>query len=231
MSLFKRSSARGKRPTPIGVFGGTFDPVHLGHLRLAEEALDQLELSEVLWIPAGQPPLRDQPHTEPGHRLAMTACAIAGHEAFTLDAGEVFAEVPSYTVHTLERLRAEHGAEQPLVLLLGADAFARLEGWHQWLRLFELAHIAVATRPGYDLTGDLAKVSRCGTALAAEFAQRQATPAALSQSAAGCIVPFAITPLDISATAIRAALAAERSVRYLVSDAVLDYISQNNLYR
>lgn len=212
---------------PIGLFGGTFDPVHLGHLRLAEEAREQLSLAKVIWIPAGQPPLRAVPQTAAAHRLAMVACATVAQPAFVLDAAEVFSEQPSYTVNTLERLREEHGHEQSLVLLLGADAFSRLESWHQWQRLFSLAHIAIATRPGHDL----AKVSRGGTALAQELATRTVAIDAVQHAPAGGIVHFSITPLDVSATAIRAALGAGRSARYLVSEVVLDYIERNQLYR
>lgn len=213
---------------PIGIFGGTFDPVHLGHLRLAEEAHEQLGLEKVLWIPAGQPPLRELPLTPAAHRLAMVAAATVGQPAFELDASEVFSEETSYTVKTLERLRDELGDEQPLVLLVGADAFSRMEQWHEWQRLFELAHIAIATRPGYDL----AKLSPRGTALGREYNARHTdNVAALISSPAGAVVSYNITPLDISATAIRNALAERRSIRYLVGDVVLDYIYRNKLYR
>ncbi len=219
---------------PIGIFGGTFDPVHLGHLRLAEEAHEQLGLEKVLWIPAGQPPLRELPLTPAAHRLAMVAAATVGQPAFELDASEVFSEETSYTVKTLERLRDELGDEQPLVLLVGADAFSRMEQWHEWQRLFELAHIAIATRPGYDLAklSPRGMASPLGTALAREYKARHADDvAALSGSPAGEIVSYAITPMDISATAIRNALAERHSIRYLVGDVVLDYIYRNKLYR
>lgn len=211
---------------PIGIFGGTFDPVHVGHLRLAEEARETLGLSRVIWIPAGHPPLRAAPLTSAEHRLALVERAIVGHPAFEVDAVEARASQASYTVHTLQRLRAAHGPEQPLLLLLGADAFARLEGWHEWRSLFTLAHIGVATRPGHDLR----EVGAGSTALTQEFRHRQATAEALTTTAGGAIVPFALTPLDISATAIRQRLAQGRSVRYLVSEPVLDYIQHNHLY-
>ena len=212
---------------PLGLFGGTFDPVHLGHLRLTEEARTALGLATVRWIPAGQPPLRAAPQTPAAQRLAMVERALTGNPAFEVDAAEVRAEQTSYTVHTLERLRREFGPDRPLVLLLGADAFARLEEWFEWHRLFELAHIGVATRPGHDL----AQVGAGETAISSEFRQRCADAAALRTSAAGAIVPFALTPLDISATQIRRLLAGGQSARYLVSEPVLDYIQHNHLYR
>ena len=215
-----------ERQAPLGLFGGTFDPVHFGHLRLAEEAREQLGLGEVVWIPAGQPPLRDAPATPAVDRAAMVSQAIAGHSGFSMDSTEVDSAAPSYTVLTLERWRDRLGPERSLVLLLGADAFARLESWHRWRELFALAHIAVATRPGHSL-----KVGAGDTALDRELAVRQSAPEALAQASAGYIVPFAIRPLDISATVIRSELGSGRSARYLAPDAVLDYICRHSLYR
>lgn len=211
---------------PIGIIGGTFDPVHYGHLRLAEEARAALGLASVLWIPAGQPPHRDAPGAGAGHRLAMTRLALAGNAGFELDDGEVSAAQPSYTVTTLERLRARHGAQCPLVLLLGADAFLGLASWHRWRDLFDLAHIAVAGRPGFALAAHA-----MAPALAAQFgARRSDDTGALRRAPAGAIVQFEITPLAISATQLRVLLGAGRSARYLLPDPVLDYIGRNHLY-
>jgi nicotinate-nucleotide adenylyltransferase len=211
--------------TPLGIFGGTFDPVHFGHLRLAEEARQQLGLGTVLWIPAGQPPLRDQPGTSAADRLAMVARAIEDNSAFALDDAEVRAGVASYTIDTLTRLRQIHGSHRPLVLLLGADAFSKLEQWHRWRELFDLAHIAVATRPGHQ-----PKVGAGDTALDTEFSARIAAPADRLHHAAGKVLPFSIAALDISATAVRRQLGSRQSPRYLVPDAVLDYIHHHHLY-
>ena len=213
-----------------GLLGGTFDPLHVAHLRLALEAREALGLAEVCLIPAGTPPLRAVPQCAAVHRLAMVESALAAMPGFSVDAGEVLAAAgnpaPSYTVATLERQRRQHGGERSLVLLLGADAFARLESWQRWRELFGLAHIAVATRPGHDL-----KVGAGTTALDAEFAVRRGVAADLAAAPAGRIVPFAITALEISATAIRERLARGLSVRYLVPDAVLDYIESHQIYR
>ena len=212
----------------LGLFGGTFDPLHVAHLRLALEARETLGLTEVRFIPAGSPALRDAPHCAAADRLAMVERALAGMPGFGVDASEVLdpAAGPSYTVATLERQRRLHGPQRPLVLLLGADAFARLEDWHRWRELFELAHIAVATRPGHDLkagTGD-APLDR-------EVAARCGAAADLARAPAGRIVSFAITALEISASAIRRRLAQGLSARYLVPDAVLDYIDLHQIYR
>jgi nicotinate-nucleotide adenylyltransferase len=215
---------------PLGIFGGTFDPVHLGHLRLAEEAADSLGLAGVCWIPAGQPTHRAQdaklPRVTAADRLAMVRLATAGNPRFTVDASEVEAAVPSYTVPTLERLRAGPAGTRPQVLLVGADAFAGMPGWHRWEELFALAHIAVAHRPGFPI--DAASLP---PALAAHYRERRAeSPALLAESPAGRIVTFAMTQLAVSATQIRALLANGRSPRYLLPDSVIAYIRSRHLY-
>ncbi len=224
----------------LGLFGGTFDPLHVAHLRLAIEAREALGLAEVRFIPAGSPALRDAPHGAAVHRLAMVERALAGMPGFGVDAAEALnpAAGPSYTIETLERQRRLHGPQRPLVLLLGADAFARLEAWHRWRELFELAHIAVATRPGHELIVGACRPAKrnsrqteSGAALDHEFAARRGEAADLAGAPAGRIVPFAITALEISATAIRRRLATGLSIRYLVPDAVVDYIDSHQIYR
>jgi nicotinate-nucleotide adenylyltransferase len=212
----------------LGLFGGTFDPLQVGHLRLALEAREALGLAEVCFVPAGNPLLRDAPHCAAGHRLAMVERALDGVPGFSVDPAEVLTagDGPSYTVATLERQRRLHGRSRPLVLLLGADAFARLEAWYCWRDLFGLAHIAVATRPGHGIADGAGKDE-----LDREIATRIGQAADLARAPAGRIVPFDITPLDISATAIRRRLTQGLSVRYLVPDAVLDYIDSHQLYR
>jgi len=206
---------------PIGIFGGTFDPIHFGHLRLAEEMAEGLGLDQVLFIPAGQPPHRGAPRIAATHRLEMVRRAIAGNPRFAVDAREVTSPRPSYTVDTLTALRAELGKEQPLWLLLGADAFLELPTWHEWRQLFELANIAVAARPGAQmLQSDLMPEP-----LKSEVLKRQE-----ANGSAGSVMLRQTTPLDISATAIRDTLARHGSARYLLPDAVLDYIHEHQLY-
>jgi nicotinate-nucleotide adenylyltransferase len=225
-------TARKNSNSPVGILGGTFDPVHRAHVQLAEDACKQLGLSQVLWIPSGHPPHRDAPRASAEQRLAMVALAIQGHDGFVLDANEVSSTAPSYTVTTLLRLRAIHG-KKPLVLLLGADAFLGLASWHRWHELFTLAHIAVATRPGYAL--DPGQMS---ADLRKEYQQRHIEGATdysgLAMQPAGSIVTFAITPLDISASTIRTRLesqhAAGQEIQDLLPTAVLDYIAHNHLY-
>jgi len=212
---------------PLGIFGGTFDPVHFGHLRLAEESIGHLGLGGVRWIPAGQPPHRGTPQVTARQRLEMVLRSTAENARFSVDASEVESAAPSYTVHTLERLRGELGAEQSLVLLVGADAFAGLTSWHRWRDLFSLAHIAVSHRPGFPV-----EIGSLPHELATEFADRRLQDAGgLKNAAAGAIATFAMTQLAISATQIRKLLANGLSARYLLPDGVLDYIQTHFLYR
>lgn len=216
---------------PVGLLGGTFDPIHFGHLRLAVEAREALGLTEVCLIPAGNPPHRGTPVSSAAHRLAMVARAIAGNPHLQVDDGEVRATGRSYTVPTLERLRERFGPTRPLVLIVGADAFNGLPTWHRWESLFELAHVAVANRPGF------APHERCwpgelAPALA-DTCRRRLTRQApeLADSPAGRIIPFDMTPLAISASLVRDLIRAGHSPRYLVPDAVLDYIDEHHLYK
>lgn len=212
-------------PGAIGILGGTFDPVHFGHLRLAQEVADALNLTQVRFIPGGTPPHRATPQTAAADRLAMVKLATAGNPLFTVDERETRRSGLSYSVDTLTELRAELGAARPLVLIMGADAFLGFNRWHRWREIFALAHIAVAHRPGAALAdikdGELAH----------EFAQRRvAHEAQIQRAPAGFIAVLPITALDISATAIRAAIKARRSARYLVPDAVLALIDRNYLF-
>ncbi|MDR2507302.1 MAG: nicotinate-nucleotide adenylyltransferase [Candidatus Accumulibacter sp.] len=213
---------------PLGLFGGTFDPVHFAHLRLAEAAWCELGLSGVRWIPAGCPVLRDAPRVDARRRLEMVRRAIADNPHFELDAAEVEASQPSYTVPTLERLRSagQFGEKHSLVLLVGADAFSSLPAWYRWESLFDLAHIAIAHRPGCPVDPEtlpepLSKICRQRFSAASE---------ALSLAPAGSIVNFPMTPLDISATRVRQLLAAGLSTRYLLPDPVIAYIEEHRFY-
>ena len=212
---------------PLGLFGGTFDPVHFGHLRLAEESIGHLGLGGVRWIPAGQPPHRGTPEVTAAQRLEMVLRSTEKNARFSVDASEVEAAAPSYTIHTLERLRQELGETQSLVLLVGADAFAGLSSWHRWRDIFALAHVAVSHRPGFPV-----EISSLPQELAITFSDRRLFDASCLKTApAGGIVTFAMTQLAISATQIRKLIANGSSARYLLPDSVLDYIDHHHLYR
>lgn len=212
----------------VGILGGTFDPVHFGHLRLAEESAEQLQLSEVRFVPAAFPNLRDTPVANPRQRAQMVRLAIAGNPRFRLDLSETERGGVSYTVDTLRGISAALGSDAALCLILGADAFSRLERWSRWRELFDLAHIAVAARPGCrPIPGP-----DWAAPLEDEWRRRfTGDRSELGASRAGRIVLSSHTLLDISASAIRGQLAAGASPRYLLPDAVLDYIQSQHLYR
>lgn len=217
-------------PSPAGILGGTFDPVHFGHLRLAQELAEGLGLGEVRFIPAGLPPHRIPPLASPQQRLEMARLGIAGNPLFALDEREIFKPTPCYTVETLLDLRRELGPAQPLCLFMGADAFLGLGTWHRWRELFGLAHVAVAQRPGFSSLTRAAATMQ--PALRDELNRRLVNePEALRGAPAGAVIVQPVTALDVSATQIRQALAAGRSPRYLLPDAVLDYIRTNGLYK
>ncbi|MBI3902307.1 MAG: nicotinate-nucleotide adenylyltransferase [Nitrosomonadales bacterium] len=214
---------------PIGILGGTFDPIHNGHLRLAQEALEQCGLSAVRFIPGGTPPHRDAPHAAAQHRLAMTELALQGNPAFVLDEREIHRTDPCYSVDTLASLRAEFGVQQPLCLLMGCDAFLHLHTWHEWKKLFGLAHIVVIQRAGGRPLGNAMNDSDAD--LRAEYQARLApAPRALHEAPAGAILVVDMPALEISATSIRRRCAGNRSIRYLLPDSVFNYIQSNQLY-
>ena len=214
---------------PIGVFGGTFDPIHYGHLRLAEELAEAAKLTEVRFLPSGTPPHRGTPGAGAEHRVAMARLSTAGNPRFAVDDRETTRSGPGYTYDTLMELRREIGQQRPLALLLGADAFLDLATWHRWHALFDLAHVIVAYRPGYAID---TWQSRMPQPLAHEYAARSMQqPLAVHLAPAGGIAAVSMTGLDISATFVRTAVHAGSSPRYLLPDAVLDYIRSHGLYR
>jgi nicotinate-nucleotide adenylyltransferase len=214
---------------PIGILGGTFDPIHHGHLRLAQEALEQCGLVAVHFIPSGTPPHRDAPYASAQQRLDMVRLALHDNPAFTLDEREVHRTAPCYTVNTLTELRAELGMHRPLCLLMGGDAFLMLHTWHEWKRLFELAHIVVMQRAGGRPLGNA--INEADVALRSEYYARLApSPRALRDAPAGAILVADMPALEISATDIRRRCSEERDTRYLLPDAVANYIQSHHLY-
>ncbi len=200
-------------PRPLALLGGTFDPVHLGHLRVAWEAAEALDV-EVRLLPARAPPHRPQPIASAEARVALLRAALAGQDRLGLDLRELARPGPSYSVDTLTELRAEQGTQRPLLLLLGQDAFAGLPTWRRWMQLFQLAHIVVLTRP--------ASLPIWPDSLQQQWRKRAVTaPAALRATPAGAVFNLRVSALEISASQVRALLAAGREPRYLLPDALL----------
>jgi nicotinate-nucleotide adenylyltransferase len=210
----------------IAVFGGTFDPVHFGHLRSAIEVAEFLSLKSVRLIPASHPAHRGSPLSTSEQRLQMLKLAVAEESALEVDDRECRRTGPSFMVDTLASLRAEFGSDQPLILVLGIDSFLTLAEWYKWQRIIQLAHILVLNRPGwdhrnYDPDPELNKLLKDREVFTRE---------SLLVEPSGKILRINLSQLEISATGIRQAVANQQSIRYLVPDAVLEYISNNGIY-
>ncbi|HEY8011347.1 MAG TPA: nicotinate-nucleotide adenylyltransferase [Rudaea sp.] len=208
---------------PIAILGGTFDPVHNGHLRVAWEAAEALD-AEVRLMPAHVPPHRPAPVASAAQRVDMLRSALVGQSRLTLDTRELDRAGASYTVDTLRGMRVEVGDERSLILLVGADAFGGLPTWREWHALFDLAHIAMLTRPG--------RTEPWPAELVAEAGPRRVRVASeLRESACGKVLSLPVTPLDISASAVRALLADGREPRWLIPDALLADVEILRIYR
>lgn len=207
----------------IGILGGTFDPIHIGHLRGALEIAEQVQLDEVRLIPSARPPHRDAPQVSAQDRLAMVALAVAGSPLLQVDDRELRRDRPSYSIDTLESLRSELAADDQLFFLLGWDAFCGLPSWHRWHELLRHCHILVLQRP--DAEAELP------AELVALLNAHQVAEAQALSGPGGQIALLRQTPLAVSATQIRHLLASGRSVRFLLPDAVLAYIHAHGLYR
>ena len=207
----------------IGILGGTFDPVHCGHLRLALEMRDHLGLDTVRLLPAADPQLRAPPVATAAERLDMLKAAVTGIETLAVDERELERAGPTYTVDTLGEMRREHPGE-PLSFILGLDAFLRLEDWERWRKIPELAHLAVARRTG-------ATLSRCGPLARLLDEHGTANPVALRRRPAGLVHVAELPIPDVSASRIRRRLAHGRSVDGMLPPAVLDLIERQGSYR
>lgn len=207
----------------IGILGGTFDPIHYGHLRTALDVQQCLALDEVRFIPCGEPAHRNKPIAEPLQRLAMVRAAIAGQEKFTVDDREIRRNGPSYMVDTLISLKKDF-KDESLCLILGTDAFNGLEQWHQWQQIFDLANIVVMRRPDAD---GKAKINKHLFSL---IKHRLLDVDALSKKQNGgiCFVP--VTQLEISATVIRQQWQECNDIQFFLPDSVLTLIQQQNIY-
>jgi len=207
------------------LFGGTFDPIHFGHLRPVEALAQQVGLKKVTLLPNNVPPHRPQPEASARQRVEMLLCAIATRPLFDIDTRELERDTPSWTVATLEALRAERGAEQPLGFIIGQDSLLTLAKWHRWQDLLSLCHLLVCQRPGYATQMETPEMQQWLDAHRAQHAEQ------LHQAPAGHIW-LADTPLfDISATEIRQRRHQGQSCTDLLPDAVIDYIDRAGLYR
>jgi len=214
--------------TLVGIYGGTFDPIHFGHLRVAEELLNDIAFSRFFFVPAGMPRLRDIPFASKTQRARMVELAIQDNPGFLLDNREIKREGVSKTVETLREYRSEYGGDVALCLIIGADTFLKIHQWYDWHEVFELCHVIIVNRPGsllikhkQDLPEEIQQAC----------ASRWTTySVSLTNQPYGLIYAAATTLLDISATQIRAMVAVKKSIRYLLPDVVSDYIKTHQLY-
>ena len=207
---------------PIGIFGGTFDPIHYGHLRTAFEMLQAMRFEEIRFIPCGEPPHRGETFASAGQRFDMVQAAVDGQPGFAVDDRELNREGPSYTIDTLRSLRLEF-PDSPLGLILGMDAFLELPRWHRWTEFLDVAHIVVALRPGWRAP-DIGPLSD----MLSEHGTHRVDD--LHEKAAGLIHIHAVTQLEISSTEIRELVAAGRDPRFLMPDAVRQVILDSACY-
>lgn len=211
------------RFSPVGVFGGTFDPIHYGHLRSALELSESLALEQLHFMPCAIPPHRELPGCSPEQRAAMVELAVAGEARLLCDSRELQRPGISFTIDSLIELRQELADDKSLSLIMGCDALLKITSWHRWEELLDWAHVIIIARPGWHLpaNGPIAEWVKSHS-LGAD--------ADITERAGGGILIKELRPLAISSTEIRVILAAGRSARYLMPEPVLDYIYSHNLY-
>jgi nicotinate-nucleotide adenylyltransferase len=210
----------------IGLLGGTFNPIHFGHLRMAQELADTLSLTEIRFIPAAKPPHKAAPTVSAQQRAEMVQLAIADNPLFKLDRRELNRQGASYTIDTLISLREELGEKVSICLIMGGDAFSHLDSWHRWQELLHNCHIILVQRPSKQAQS---KLSNQLTAFLESHYTENADD--LAEKPAGYIHMQHITAQDIAATSIREKLVAGKNAKYLVPDQVLAYIQQQQLYK
>jgi nicotinate-nucleotide adenylyltransferase len=208
----------------IGIYGGTFDPVHLGHLRTAQQLRRELPFDEIRMVPAGRPPHRPPPQATAAQRWYMLTRVTGRDTGLVADDRELRRPGPSYAVDTLAELRDELGETRPLAWILGMDAFAGFDRWHRWREIPELAHLVVMTRPGAAPPSE-------GPVAELLAARRTDHPEALLEAPAGRILVWPVEPLDFSATDIRRCIRSGKQPRFLIPGAVWAYIRREGLYR
>lgn len=220
----------GKRHS-IALFGGTFDPVHFGHLRMALELRQALGFDEMRLLPSHRPKHRETPGVSAAHRRQMLVLALEGCDELQLDERELNRPGPTYTVDTLEELRGELGEEVSISFCMGLDSLRTLPSWHRWDQLLKLAHLVVVTRPGWQLPTEGTTAADADKAVADILRRHTGRAGDLHSESRGRLVVREQTLLPISATHIRHLIASGQSPRYLLPAAVLQYIDDNQLYR
>lgn len=208
----------------VAIMGGTFDPIHNGHLRTAVEVLDRFQYTALKLVPCFKPVHKGQPGVTARQRLEMTELAISSHPRLEVDSREVERGGPSYSIDTLKDIRAEIGSNEPLVMVLGMDSFLSLPTWQNWHELIQYAHLLVVSRPGWepDLISEL--TTFCEN-------HRASSPHELQCAPSGLVWFETLTPLGISSSMIRSLARRDESIAYLLPEPVQKYIEEYQLYR
>lgn len=208
---------------PIGIFGGTFDPIHLGHLHLAEQVLKKCDLDKIIFIPCYQSPLRKTPKAETTDRVAMLKLAIQNNKKFQIDTEEIFRLPPSYTLDTLKALHLKY-KKQPLCLIMGFDAFLRFDEWHKWKEILDLAHLIITNRPRTPQLANKELIDLVRNHETHDLNNLRSAPS-------GFIYFIDINPLPVSATLIRTLVKENKSAEAFLPKAVWEYILKRDLYK
>lgn len=211
------------KPGPLGILGGTFNPIHRGHIQSALELCERLALKEMRLMPSAVPPHRELPTCSAARRAQMVRLAAAEHTCLQCDDRELQRSGPSYTIDSLADIRAEEGTERSIILVMGADAVAALDGWHRWRELTGFSHILVIARPGWQLPRE---------GIVADWLQQHLTRSleTLQHTSCGAVLVQELTPHNVSSTEIRRLIAAAESPRELVPEPVWQYIKKQGLY-
>ncbi|MDN4501246.1 nicotinate-nucleotide adenylyltransferase [Alteromonadaceae bacterium BrNp21-10] len=217
------SAADTPKNTILGIYGGTFDPIHLGHILPVEKAAKIIGIERVHLIPCHIPPHRQMPAVTAEHRLAMVKLACEAHPLFMADDYELKRQQTSYSIDTLRAFRAQY-PNSSLVFFMGYDAFNGIQSWHQWQQLLDYCHIVVCARPGYELDKNTTLTQWTHQHVTLDIAT-------LQQQLSGCIYFVQSDKVDISSTQLRQQLGQQRSQIALLDPKVAEYIQNHELYR
>ncbi len=216
------------QPSLVGIYGGTFDPIHYGHLRVAEELADEVNFQQIIFVPSGTPRLRNTPLGSRDQRAEMVRLAIQDNPHFAIDEREIYRPGVTATVESLREFQSESIPNRILCFIVGIDTFIHINHWIQWRELFNLCHLVVVARPGY---GSISDHRTLPQEVAQELALRRAVSADdLSKQATGLIYIAHTSLLEISASHIRHLVGINKSIRYLLPSTISDYIVKNQLY-
>ncbi len=208
--------------TALGIFGGTFNPVHIGHLRGGIAARDVLGLDHVCFMPASLPPLKEKPQVSAEHRHTMLSLAVQGLEGFSVDGRELEREGLSYTVDSLRQIRGEVGGEVSLTFIVGCDSLARLHQWHRWQEITSIANLAILMRPDAS--------DAIHPDVLAWISRHKVEPSAWQRPIAGAICSLDQPQLQVSSSDLRKDIARGKNVAFLLPPAVMEYIERHGLY-